>query len=689
MRIYSMTATFGKLEHQTLTLQPGLNIIEAPNEWGKSTWCAFLVAMLYGIDTRTHSTKNTLADKDRYTPWSGSPMSGSMDLNWDGRDITIQRSTKGRIPMGEFSAFETESGIPVEELTAENCGQMLLGVEKTVFTRSGFIKLTDLPVTQDEALLRRLNALVTTGDDSGTAEALEQQLKDMKNRCRYNKSGLIPQAQAEADALGETLDTLDSLKQQFETCRKQHKEVLDRINKLENHRTALRYHDAQADAMRVASAVSDREEAAKQLESLEADCAQLPPREQANRALLKLQELQEEKAALEKQLGAQPPEEHPVFGKMPPEEALATARQDTEAFVQAGILSPLPLILGAVAGLLGIVLAVIIPKQWYIGAGLLLVGVLLLTVYILNGKKKKAIRTSLAARYDAPPETWIPMAKEYAGVDGEDFSELKERMDELQEEIDTLCEGESMTDLMEQCRQIMAKHDAYAAAQRDYQRYASHAATIEAMATPADAPEFDDELTCTEAETAQLLEAAIDELRQIQMRMGQAQGQMEALGNEHELRSRFDAAQERLSKLENTYAAVSIALEALSEAKTELQRRFAPRLAKRAQGLFAAMTGNRYDRLTLDQDLGLQAGAENEDILRSALWRSDGTADQLYLALRLAVSAELTPKAPLILDDALVRFDDVRLKAAIEILKEESKQKQVILFTCQSREAKI
>ena len=689
MRIYSMTATFGKLEHQTLTLKPGLNIIEAPNEWGKSTWCAFLVAMLYGIDTRSHSTKNALADKERYTPWSGSPMSGSMSLNWDGRDITIQRSTKGRTPMGEFSAFETESGLPVEELTAENCGQMLLGVEKTVFTRSGFIKLTDLPVTQDEALLRRLNALVTTGDDSGTAEALEQQLKDMKNRCRYNKSGLIPQAQSEADALQETLDTLDDLKQQFDNCRKQHKEVLDQINKLENHRAALRYHDAQADALRVASAVSDREEAAKQLQALEADCATLPPREQASRALSKLQDLQDEKAELESQLNTQPQEEHPVFGKMSPEEALTTARKDTETYVQAGILNPLLLILGSVFGLLGIVLTLIIPKQWYIGVVLLLVGIVLFAKYVLDAKKGAATRNALAARYDAPPETWIPMAKEYAGVDSEDWDDLKERMNDLHSEIDALCEGESMQDLMEQCRQIIAKHDAYATAQRDYQRYASHAATIEAMAKPADAPEFDDELAYTDEETVQLLSDAMDELRQIQMRMGQAQGQMEALGNEHELRSRYEAAQERLTKLEDTYAAVSIALEALAEAKSELQRRFAPRLAKRAQTLFAAMTGNRYDRLTLDQDLGLQAGAENEDILRSALWRSDGTADQLYLALRLAVAAELTPKAPLILDDALVRFDDVRLKAAIEILREEAKQKQVILFTCQSREAKI
>ena len=113
MRIRTMTATFGKLEHETLTLEPGLNIIQAPNEWGKSTWCAFLTAMLYGIETRAHSTKAALADKERYAPWSGSPMSGKIDLVWKGRAITIERSTKGRIPLGEFRAYETETGLPV------------------------------------------------------------------------------------------------------------------------------------------------------------------------------------------------------------------------------------------------------------------------------------------------------------------------------------------------------------------------------------------------------------------------------------------------------------------------------------------------------------------------------------------------------------------------------------------------
>ena len=101
------------------------------------------------------------------------------------------------------------------------------------------------------------------------------------------------------------------------------------------------------------------------------------------------------------------------------------------------------------------------------------------------------------------------------------------------------------------------------------------------------------------------------------------------------------------------------------------------------------MTGGRYDRLKLDEDFSLLAGAEQEDTLREALWRSEGTLDQLYLSLRIAVAEALAPDAPLILDDALVRFDDTRLKAALEILKEEAENKQVILFTCQSREKEM
>ena len=184
MIIHSMTATFGKLEQATMTLKPGMNVITAPNEWGKSTWCAFLTAMLYGLDTRAKSTKTTLSDREHYQPWSGSPMSGRLELNWQGRNITIQRSTEGRIPLGTFRAWETESGLEIPELTAENCGRQILGVERSVFVRTAMIRFRDLNVTEDEALRRRLNNLVTTGDENQEMDRLASELKTLRNKIR-------------------------------------------------------------------------------------------------------------------------------------------------------------------------------------------------------------------------------------------------------------------------------------------------------------------------------------------------------------------------------------------------------------------------------------------------------------------------------------------------------------------------
>ena len=167
-------------------------MIDAPNEWGKSTWCAFIMAMLYGIDTASRSKTGFLADKEHYSPWSGEPMSGRMDILWNGREITIERQSKNRIPMGEVKAYETHTGVSVPELSVAMPGQVLLGVERSVFARAGFLRLAEMPVTEDESLRRRLNELVTTGDESGASDDLAQKLRDLKNKCRFNKKVLLP-----------------------------------------------------------------------------------------------------------------------------------------------------------------------------------------------------------------------------------------------------------------------------------------------------------------------------------------------------------------------------------------------------------------------------------------------------------------------------------------------------------------
>ena len=703
-----MTATFGKLEHETLTFQPGLNIIEAPNEWGKSTWCAFLINMLYGLDTKAKSTKTALADKDRYAPWSGSPMSGRIDLNWNGRDITIQRQTQGRLIFGSFSAYETHTGIPVEELNSTNCGQMLLGVERSVFTRAGFLRLNDLPVTQDDALRRRLNNLVTTGDESGAGDKLASTLKDLKNKCRYNRSGLLPQAETQRQHLENQLAELAALRQETVKLRQQLSAKEQWLSQLENHKDALQYEAAKEDAQRVALAEEASQDAHAVYQGLLANCDGLPSADAAQMALSHGKSLQQSLQALQMEQTLLPPlPEAPVI---PPhyqtEDALKSAQADYDAQLaletgrkkwnrRLGLYYALTVLICGGAALASFFLY---PPALIAAPALLVI--LSITLLTISAAKAKRFRKEMDLIYDRhpglSPDRWIPDAQAHVAAQEEYAKALAQaktargnwdtQLAELNAEIRSFA-GEQTLDACLDCwNQVLAAQNALGDAIRDWKQAQKHAEDLRAMLKTPTPPKQPDDLTYTDEETNNLIASAAFELRQLQLKIGQYEGRAEALGQEEALRSQLKSVTRRIHLLEDTYTALELAQTALSAATTELQRRFAPRISKRAQSLCSALTGQRYDRLTLSSDLSLNASTHEEDTLRPAQHRSDGTIDQLYLALRLAVAEELTPEAPLVLDDALVRFDDTRLKAALDILRDMGQNKQVILFTCQGRE---
>lgn len=713
MKIYSMTATFGKLENQTLTLKPGLNIIEAPNEWGKSTWCAFLVAMLYGIDTKARTTQTVLADKEHFAPWSGAPMEGRMDICWNGRNITIERRTRGRLIFGEFRAFETDTGLDVPELTAANCGMELLGVERSVFVRAGFLKLSDMPVTQDDALRRRLNNLVTTGDENGAGEKLAQTLKELKNKCRYNKSGLLPLAEAERDKLEEQLRTMQELDLQAQRLQERQQELEDRMARLQNHKIALHYAQAQEESRHIREASAARDLAKEQLDQIAAECAQLPSEEEAERMRANLQRLNNESMSLQMEQQMLPtapvePESPESFADITAEQAVVQAKADAAQAAQWKKGKKTVLVgIGIVLIVLAVMTAVggFLLSAWQLllligGAALLALGLVLLTVGSVKIRKCSTLLKEMTAKYEtADTNRWITAADEFARARQsyeQENAQYRQMVDELSArkealvcQLQELTKGASVGECMEKWEQVTQKWKTLADARRDLQRAESQIEVLQSMAKKVPEPTAPDELTYTLSETDALLASAVFEQKQNQLRLGQFQGHAESLGQEAALRSQLKQVRQRIDRLEDTYAALELAQKALSAASSELQRRFAPRISKRAEELFGKLTNGRYQRLMLAEDLSIHVSTQQEATLRPSQWRSDGTVDQLYLALRLAVAEELTPEAPLILDDAMVRFDDQRLTTALNILSQMAENKQVILFTCQGREKKL
>ncbi|MEG1578955.1 MAG: hypothetical protein RR336_09350, partial [Oscillospiraceae bacterium] len=170
------------------------------------------------------------------------------------------------------------------------------------------------------------------------------------------------------------------------------------------------------------------------------------------------------------------------------------------------------------------------------------------------------------------------------------------------------------------------------------------------------------------------------------------QGEKNTLGDPAALGTRALALGEELEKLRDDYDALTVALESLEAANGALQARFSPDLNRRAGEIFQKLTGEKYQGVTLNRDFEASATEAGGLIPRRVLSLSQGTADQLYLAVRLAVCDLVLPTddpAPLVLDDALVTFDDSRMAAALRYLQTLAEARQILLFTCQSREGEI
>ena len=106
----------------------------------------------------------------------------------------------------------------------------------------------------------------------------------------------------------------------------------------------------------------------------------------------------------------------------------------------------------------------------------------------------------------------------------------------------------------------------------------------------------------------------------------------------------------------------------------------------RAYALFARLTLYSFEGLTVDyndKDEEVLLGIKNAERIGIEAM-SDGTKDQLYLALRISSIekyCEENEPIPFIVDDILVHFDNERSKITLEILLELSKKTQIIFFT--------
>jgi DNA repair exonuclease SbcCD ATPase subunit len=132
----------------------------------------------------------------------------------------------------------------------------------------------------------------------------------------------------------------------------------------------------------------------------------------------------------------------------------------------------------------------------------------------------------------------------------------------------------------------------------------------------------------------------------------------------------------RRSELDRDLSRETLARQLLDETAERLRRRVAPRLATALEGALGDLTGGRYSRVEVPEDLTIHLHSEEKQALISAEELSAGTRMQLELALRLAcMELFLELKAPqgthfMFLDEPIEGLDPERAQSFVQLLRQ-------------------
>ena len=189
---------FGALRGE-FTFCPGLNIILAPNEAGKTTLSAAILGLLYG--TRQMSGKRRLMTEDekRYRPLSGGEFClGGVVRTGGGRRYNIWRDFSGDIC--RVLELETGRDVSADFQRAPNgdiLGLKLLGLSRIQYEKLAFLRQDELNNAWDfSEFSDSLSSLFSSEDGEGSTV---QQALDTLEQARQKYSGLTGRAAIKID----------------------------------------------------------------------------------------------------------------------------------------------------------------------------------------------------------------------------------------------------------------------------------------------------------------------------------------------------------------------------------------------------------------------------------------------------------------------------------------------------------
>jgi len=191
-------------------------------------------------------------------------------------------------------------------------------------------------------------------------------------------------------------------------------------------------------------------------------------------------------------------------------------------------------------------------------------------------------------------------------------------------------------------------------------------------------------------ELEERLNGLSEEIKEAAGELSLRKGEFEAIGGSDraaEAAARKESAIAEMERIMERYVRLRSAATMLEWAIERYRKENQDPMINRASRRFQTLTNGSFSGLDTEIDerdrvqiIGLRPGGGKVEV--SGM--SDGTADQLYLALRIAAVEDYIERSnalPFVADDLFINFDDRRSAAGLRILGELSEKTQVLFFT--------
>lgn len=685
--------SFAGVREREISFAPGLNILRGDNESGKSTALSCLRWILYGY--------GSTAEKKRQLPLDGALPEAALTLTKDGEHFRILRRTAGS---GKEKVQIVRASDGTEVGDGRDPGEFFFGLPSDAFDQSALIRQGDISV-DGKKMSQAMNNLLFSADESVSVENAVKHLNKARIALWHlNRKG---------GRIAEQSDRLQTLRARLSEASASASEDMELETAIASKKETLLSHKKRAEEFRLqllAYRVLRRkekeallEERLRAWETSEAGFraardggieSGFVPSEEYRTALLRAEvALREagkrvESAAAEYAAASAP-------GTSAEDEAIARFQthggvEETLEKCRSGLKKSRRLtVLGAVFFLF-------------------IIGIVLLILAVREKRRAEKILADFSCKTLSELEALAERCASRHRLTKERLKNLQAALsdaqlhrDDMQRRARTLANRaggelgwvlEQISRYDERLQSLSARARECRTAYESTRALLSHEEPIDQI--EAELPEIPEDFDPAEinrklrfyTEQIPLLE---NQLQQYRLRLTELRATRDdpaALADE------IAEGEKELYDLRSEYDSLELAITCLEEASAGLRDTVSGQIAAYAAEDLSRMTGGRFSVLGMDAELALHTVHPDQNGMTvTPAHLSEGTRNQAYLALRLALTRVLCPSdpPPLLMDEALVYLDDTRLGQVLRMLEEGKAERQVLLWTASTREERI